>query len=229
MKKGLLFIYLCLLLSKTFVFSDIKFKNPDAVLFFVKKHLPDNPVILEAGGRYGKDTRRMKRFWPNSVIHVFEPLPSSFEKLRANTENLMGVLLYPYALSSYVGTTDFYVDSVNNGASSINKPVDFNQHEFDKEPIKIGCVTIDFWAKKNNFPTIDFMWLDMESHELYALQNALTVLDSVKAIFTEISFEPIRQGGCLYKDVKKFLEDKGFREIGKEGVSKRFGNALFMR
>ena len=32
-----------------------------------------------------------------------------------------------------------------------------------------------------------------------------------------------------YKDIKKFLQNHGFREIGKSDVSKRFANALFMR
>jgi FkbM family methyltransferase len=220
---------LILLLLFPGVINGFVFKNADHVLDYVKKYLPDNPVILEAGGRFGIDTRRMKRVWPNSVIHVFEPLPSSFETIIKNTEDLENIFLYPYALTTYVGTTDFYLNFDNNGASSIDKPVEFNRHEFEKIPMTVDCMTIDFWVKQYNCHRIDFMWLDMESHELYALQHALSILGTVKAIFTEINRELVRQGGCLYEDFKKFLEDNGFREIGFESDCGRFSNVLFMK
>lgn len=199
------------------------------MLSYVKSLLPLNPIILEAGGNCGEDTIRMKSMWPNATMHVFEPLPISFEKMMLSTKHLSLVHCYPYALTTFSGETNFYIDIPNNAASSVGYPVEWNEREFNKTPIKVPCITINQWAKLNNISKIDFMWLDMEGHELSALRHASDILKTVKVIFTEISFVPIREDSCLYKDLKNFLESEGFREIWKSSDDGTFGDALFVK
>lgn len=230
MKNNLKEVYIFLLLtmqaSCVFGFTETEVHN---ILIFVSSFTPKSPIILEAGGRFGEDTIRIKSIWPDAQIHVFEPLPSSFKKLSENTAALTGVLRYPYALSTYSGKTQFYIDPSNPGASSIGHPVEWNENEFDKTPIEVPCITLDDWAQANNIHNIDFMWLDMEGHELYALQHATSILSNVKAIYTEISYKPIRQNSCLYKDLRAFLEQNGFQEVSKATWPDLSGDALFIK
>lgn len=207
----------------------ISFKNPDQMLHFVKSYLPESPVILEAGGHFGEDTNRMKSLWPNAIMHVFEPLPSSFEIMLRDTRHLTGVVCYPYALTTYSGDINFYIDIPNNAASSIGYPVSWNAVEFNKDPIKVPCITLSDWAQQCAITHIDFMWLDMEGHELYALQNGIDILKTVRAIYTEISFAPIREGSCLHKDLKFFLESQGFHEVWRSSETGLFGDALYIK
>ena len=225
MKSMFIFIFLG---SYIQVLLAVQFKNPHEMLHYVSRFLPSSPVILEAGGNRGEDTNRMKSIWPTATMHVFEPLPSSFKVMLMNTEHLSNVFCYPYALTNYSGETNFYIDMPNNAASSIGYPVKWNEHEFDKTPINVPCTTIDEWAKLNHVDHVDFMWLDMESHELYALEHALTIMSTVKAIYTEVAYVPVRQGSCLYHDLKRFLKMHGFMEVWKSN-SGRFGNALFLK
>jgi len=221
--------FLMMACLKIFCLSAAPFSNPEGMLLFVKQFLPENPVILEAGGHHGEDTNRMKRLWPQATMHVFEPLPSSFEKLVKNTQHLSCVTCYPYALSYYVGKAPFYFNPKNDGASSIGAPVFFNEQEFEKDPLEVPCTTLNVWSGENGISKIDFMWLDMEGHELYMLQQATNILDSVKAIYTEFSFVPIRSETGLYVDLKAFLESKGFREVHRLEYGKFGGDVLFMR
>lgn len=208
--------------------SAAPFHTPEGMLQYVTQYLPANPVILEAGGHHGEDTNKLKLLWPKATIHVFEPLPSSYEKLVQNTQKLKSVFCYPYALSSHTGVTHFYFDFLNDGASSIGAPVDFNEREFKKEPLEVSCITLNEWAKRHGVSKIDFMWLDMEGHELYMLKNASTLLSSVKAIYTEFFKIPVRSDTALYTDLKQFLESQGFTEIHR--IEYGFaGDALFMR
>lgn len=213
----------------TLSFSIFSFKDNDQMLSYVKRFIPANPTILEAGGNLGEDTRRMKRIWPNATMHVFEPLPWSFRSMLHNNSDLTNVHCYEYALTNYTGTTNFYVDIPNNGSSSIGLPLDFNRSEFDLSPLQVECITLDKWAQQNNIDHIDFMWLDMESHELYALKQGLTILSTVKAIFTEVAYEPVREGSALYPELRSFLEAHGFQEVWKCKHSHRFGDALFIK
>lgn len=171
----------------------------------------------------------MKRVWPDATMHVFEPWQPSLAKLQERTKGLSSVNYYSYALTTYSGTTDFYINSCNDGACSIGAPVDYNESEFKKEPIKVVCTTFNAWAKSYGVTSVDFMWLDMEGHELYALQHATEFLSSVKAIYTEIDFVPVRKGAGLYVDLRKFLESQGFVEVWKSCSSGRFGDALFVK
>lgn len=225
----LLFFTISFQILPQVIFSPHAIDYQNDMLSYVRSFLPLDPVILEAGGNFGEDTIRMKTVWPNATMHVFEPFPSSFEKMIKNVQNLSLVSCYPYALTNFVGKTNFYSGNPNNAASSIGYPVEWNEFEFDKTPIQVPCTTINQWAKLNNISKIDFMWLDMEGHELYALQHASDILKTVKAIFTEISFEPIREGSCLYTDLKFFLKSEGFEEVWKSSEGGRFGDALFMR
>lgn len=213
----------------TLSFSILSFRDNDQMLSYVKRFIPANPTILEAGGNLGEDTRRMKRIWPNAAMHVFEPLPWSFKAMRHNNSDLTNVHYYEYALTNYSGTTNFYVDIPNNGSSSIGLPLDFNRSEFDLTPLQVECITLDKWAQQNNIDHIDFMWLDMESHELYALKNGLTILPTIKAIFTEVAYEPVREGSALYPELRAFLEANGFVEVWKCKHTHRFGDALFIK
>lgn len=206
----------------------IPFNNNDEMLNSLKSLLPENPVILEAGGNHGEDTIRMKGVWPNATMHVFEPLPISYAKLMNNTNHLQNVYRYPYALSTYDGVSNFYINIPNNGASSILYPVEWNESEFQKTPIQVQCKTINTWAKENNVTKVDFMWLDMEGFELFALQNGIDILKTVKVIFTEVAYQPVRIGCCTYWDLKSFLESHGFKEIWKTSYG-RFGDALFIK
>ncbi len=136
---------------------------------------------------------------------------------------------YPYALGKDVCTVDFYINPNNDGSCSIGKPVEFNESEFLEEPIKVNCITLDYWKNLFKIGKIDFAWLDMEGYELYALEAGMSVLKDLKVIFTEVDFVPVRVGSCNYKDLKKFLESLGFKEVWITKYSHRFGDALFVR
>jgi FkbM family methyltransferase len=220
------FLFIVIYVQNSF---SISFTNTDDMLSFAKSILPESPVLFEAGGHYGEDTYRMKDVWPNSKIYVSEPCPNSFERLIRSTKNLKDVICYPYAFTNYSGKVNFYVDLQNSGASSIDYPVWWMQHGFDKKPIEVLCSTIDAWAESNKISNIDFMWLDMEGHELCALQYAVKILKTVKAIYTEINYVPIRLNSCLYKDLRDFLELQGFCEIYKsKNESGIQGDAFFV-
>ena len=219
----------CLIATHSAYTATLSFKNSDEMLAHVKKYLPENPIVLEAGGRFGEDTVRMKSLWPNATMHVFEPLPSSFKTMLEAVNHLPDVHCYPYALTSYCGSTDFYINPENIGACSINAPVSWNENEFEKTPIKIPCTTLNEWMREQSISHIDFMWLYMEGHELYALQHGTDVLKTVTAIYTEISFVPVRISSGQYLQLKYFLLLNGFAEVWKSCSEGRYGDALFIK
>lgn len=214
-----------------FISNQISFSLGEKVPFsLLRKLLPENPVILEAGAQFGEDTQWMSELWPTGTVHAFEPLPNSFLELKKVAATHNNIYVYPLALAEKAGLASFWV---SGGASSLLPPTpSFNQDYFHADiehPITVECITLDDWASQNNINKIDFMWLDMEGNELNALKAGLNILDTVQVIYTEVNLQPFWQGSVQYEELKKFLEEKSFVEIWKDIVPHWHGNVLFVK
>ncbi len=237
-------IFLYLFLSINFLFINtseckiISFKEPRNALKIVKRYLPENPIILEAGSFDGEDTLYVAKFWPQSTIYSFEPVPQIYKKFCRNTKNCSQIKGFNIALGDSCGKKSFYVSSDKNSphipsqSSSLLPPkehLDYAPHIQFNKIIEVNCFTIDAWAAENNIKNIDLMWLDMQGNELETLQASPEILKTVKAIITEVEFVEAYEGQSLYRDVKDWLEAQGFTMIALSTTAEWFGDAIFIR
>jgi FkbM family methyltransferase len=194
--------------------------------------LPENPVILEAGAHRGKDTVEMARVWPAGTIHAFEPVPSLYKKLEYSTKNLKNVHCYQLALGDKQGTEILHVSSgASDGSSSLLPPKEhlnvFPTVYFDEE-LPVTTTTLDAWAESNNIQKIDFMWLDLQGMELNVLKSGIHILQTVTAIYSEVSGIETYKDQTLYSDLTDWLASNGFH-IEREVVENGGGNVFFIR
>jgi len=201
----------------------------EAPFDLIKRLLPENPVVIEAGAHLGEDTVIMSKLWPQGKIHAFEPSPDTYQVLQTETASYANVLTYPLALSDRNGELFFYLAG---GASSLKRPSKtFNDLYFHSDldhPIVVQAITLDDWAKAHHVDKIDFIWFDMEGNELSAFKGALEHLSQVKLIYTEVNFQKFWEEGVLYPELKAWLAGHGFREIWQESVPDWHGNVLFL-
>src|SRR5690348_5707256 len=94
-------------------------------LDYVQPFLPENSVILEAGGHYGEDTVILANRWSSATIYTFEPCPAYYKKLLFAVKNLPQIHSFPYGLYSKTGVYSFYVSKKWDGASSLLKDNNF--------------------------------------------------------------------------------------------------------
>jgi FkbM family methyltransferase len=210
------------------------------LLPLIKPYLPDTPVILEAGAFDGKDTLTLSSFWPAGSVHAFEPVPAIFDKLAANVADVPNVQCYQVALSDHTGVAPFHVSEhpkrpgMPFQAGSLLEPYERLTLSPATYPdiIQVPTITIDEWAAQNGIARIDFMWLDMQGHELPVLKAAPRILATTRVVLTEVEFVEAYKGQALYPDVKTWLEGQGFVMIARDFTDEPthfFGNALFVR
>lgn len=195
---------------------------------YIEQFLPKNPVILEAGAHIGVDTVEMAKMWPTSTIHAFEPVPKLYNQLVASTYHLSNVRCYELALSNLCGRASFYISGgAGDASSSLLKPKEHllyhPQITFD-EVIEVKTLTLDDWAEQNGVDHIDFMWLDMQGHELTMLKSSPKILSTVSVIFLEVSRSEFYQGTALFHEVNQWLSAQGFHY-----VCEIYENALYIR
>jgi len=213
-------------------------RTPTAsILDMVAPHLPDSPVILEAGAYDGKDTRLMALKWPNATIHAFEPDPQAFAKLVATTSRINNIHVYEYALGTHNGSAIFHQseDNGNTWSGSLLEPkehLNYAPTTFNTT-VQVHVKMLDTWAQEYGIDHIDFLWLDMQGFELPAMKAGPTIMNTVKVIYCEVEFVEAYAGQPLYKEVLTWLQDQGFRLIFtdfKEGDPNRWwGNILMVR
>ena len=204
----------------------------DTILDLVCQFIPLDPTILEAGANMGEDTNKMKRKWPLSRIHSFEPHPYSHWALLKNTRFLRNVTCYPMCLNDMTGVAPFFCCKEDAGSSSLLHLPEWRKAvRTDNPPILIKCITLDDWSCENGIAFVDFMWLDLEGAELKVLRGGERLLKTVKAIYVEVNFQEYRVGMVQYQEIKNFLEEHGFSQIYiTPGISYDVqANALFVR
>lgn len=206
-------------------------------------YLGKNPVIVEAGAFNGSDTLRLKKLFPEGVIHAFEPVPFLYECLVKKTKGVNGILTYAYALSNINETALMWVAHKKNKpdtpsqASSLRAPLGRLKDTAMQYPytIHVPTITLDDWANKYGIKRVDFLWLDIQGMELAVLQAAPTVMKDVSVVLIEVAFQEGYKEEPLSKEVCAWMDGQGFDPVAcdfdsaKEQVGVFFGNILFVK
>jgi len=167
-------------------------------------------VALECGALDFGDSQMLARHF--QTVLSFEANPSA--KVPPNLPS--NVIVELQALSTFTGSISFFRDENprgNSGASSLlpAKPFFLNDYIKQETEMQVPCISLEEALQKHKLAQADFFWLDMEGYELDFLRG--TRLDNVQYIYTEVNFQEFRTGGCLYADLKSYLESQGFDEV----------------
>jgi FkbM family methyltransferase len=214
--------------------------KPHEALHYSAAYLPQHPVIVEAGACTGTDTITMHAYWPGSTIHAFEPVPSLYDRLCARVRTYPSIHTYSYALSNANGTSTLYVAEKKEKpgkatqASSLRKPKErlhVSPIQFPRT-ITVETITLDTWAAHYTIAHVDFLWLDLQGHELAVLQAASLVLKTVTAVFVEVAFMEAYEGQPTMSMITDFLASHKFVLVGRDFTDQShhfFGNLLFAK
>lgn len=177
--------------------------------------LPDDPVIVEAGAHIGTDTVEMSALWPRGRIVAFEPVPDVFARLESATRTLDNVEVVCAALGEATEQMTMWLSGgASDGSSSLRAP---KQHIQEHPTVTFGAttevsvMTLEDWATQRGLDRIDFLWLDMQGHELAALKAAGDILDTVSVIVLEVFLKELYEGAPLWPEVRAWLDERGFR------------------
>ena len=158
-----------------------------------------NPrVIFDIGANNGDYSKSLLRIIPNCVIHLFEPDSKNFQALQASFSS-SDHYLNKLGVSSAHGQAILYSDQEGSGLSSLSKRrlnhfgTDFN-HE-----VAIELIRLDHYIEENKLEAIDFIKMDIEGHELAALEGIGSHIRKISCIQFEF-------GGANI-DSRTFLQD----------------------
>jgi FkbM family methyltransferase len=177
----------------------------------IHRALSRRPALaVDIGANVGDFTAELRRRNPELEIHAFEPSGVNLEKLKVRFSHDPRVIVCSKAVSNSTGGATLYSNASGSGLSSLTRRrLDHLDIAFDVME-KVTTVRFeDYWEEKLGKRCIDIVKMDIEGHELEALQGFGDAMRSVRVLQFEF-------GGCnvdtrtFFRDFWYFFADKGF-------------------
>jgi FkbM family methyltransferase len=144
-------------------------------------------LVIDIGAHVGRHAIPLaKKVGVEGVLYAFEPIPQIRMQLNENiiSSGLNNVVVYPFALSSAQGVSDFnYIPNLP-GESGIKKRHIYNSNPGEILIIQVGIFRLDNLVPLKN--KISFIKIDVEGAELDVLRGAKDLLKSSRPI---VAFE----------------------------------------
>ncbi|MDA9281278.1 FkbM family methyltransferase [Pseudomonadales bacterium] len=167
----------------------------------VHKLLGKNPTLaIDIGGNVGEYTAEIRRRNPNAEIHTFEPSVTNVQKLNQRFVNDEKITILPFAVSDNAGSATLFANEAGSGLGSLTQRrlehfnIDFNVKE-SVDTIRFE----DYWHSNLNNRNLDIVKIDIEGHELSALNGFGKAIFSTNVIQFEF-------GGCNI-DTRTYFQD----------------------
>lgn len=169
--------------------------------------------ILDVGAYDGKTALFFHHFFPEAIIHAYEPNPEAAHVLRQNVSGVANIHFHSEALSDKNGMMPFYVTH-NKVSSSLNK---INTHSPGAEGtlseqlkiervLDIPLLTLDSCG----YNDILILKLDTQGNEVRVLNGGISTLRKTSIVITEMSVHQLYQEGCTYSETDAVLRENGF-------------------
>jgi len=189
-------------------------------------------IIFDVGANIGQTAASYRTLFPQAQIFSFEPDPETFKKLEAAFAGDSHVSPIPFALSDRQARIPMNIME-HSVVNSILQPIgDWAKTE---KVIEVQTTTVDLFCRERGIEQIDILKVDAQGAELAIFHGAIETFQKrgVRAVFTEIYFDPVYSGMALFGDLDGELRNHGFRLHGIYSLTAGtdghldFGNALY--
>ena len=194
--------------------------------------------VVQVGANVGQELGAFEHYGIDWAIMI-EPLDEHYRKLWKRTRHVPHFIAVQALCSSLEGVEyEFQISSNNGESSSLLAPArHLIEHPKVNFPtsIKLVSTTVDAIVGRTlaqhpelSWPQLDTLFIDVQGAELKVLMGAATLLQHVRQIHTEVSYD-LYEGGATLEDLQAFLGGFGFRlnyiDLNRHG----WGDALFLK
>jgi FkbM family methyltransferase len=170
-------------------------------------------TIIDVGANVGQFAIASAKFFPNTSVHSFEPLPDCVALLQKNVKRLNNIKVYPFALGDAEAEVEFHVNE-HSHSSSILPLADSHRKAFpdaqEKETISVKVSTLDDVFNSIELKSPILLKLDVQGYEAQTLHGGLKTLQRVDYVILEASFKPMYEGEMVFMDIVRLMEEYGF-------------------
>lgn len=191
--------------------GDFKISGELYVLKYIcKKFYNEKSLILfDVGGNVGNYSKALSHFFnSNATIHSFEPSKKTYEIFLEKTKNIKHIIPNNLGFSDIENYQLLYTNGDGSVYASIyQRNIEHFGVSLDKSE-KIKLSTIDAYCQINHIERIHFLKLDIEGHELKALNGAIRMIKGKRIDIIQFEFGDCNIDSRTYfKDFFYLLKD----------------------
>ena len=180
-------------------------------VYLLRYLLRPGMVVIDAGANVGQHTLiAAGEVGPGGEVHAFEPVPKNFRRLVAHvSENGLAAMVRTNMMALWhqaeTVRLNLASDKANDGGYTIGVP----SEAVDSVPCP--CVRIDDYVAENKLVRVDFVKMDIEGAEWFALRGATAVLARWRpTMLMEINRLACRGLGYEPERIWEFLKPYGY-------------------
>ncbi|HVA96930.1 MAG TPA: FkbM family methyltransferase [Candidatus Acidoferrales bacterium] len=175
----------------------------------IKRKIKKGDIVVDIGAHIGYYTLIAASIvGDKGKVYAFEPDPSNFHLLKKNinVNGYTNVVTVNKAVSNKNGNKRLYLNDENRGDHRVFDSGD------KRKSIAIAVVTLDDFFKDKK-ETIDFMKMDIQGSEVFAMKGARKIVDKSKKIKFITEFMPFEldQSGSSAEEYLRLLKNNKFK------------------
>ncbi|WP_083672127.1 FkbM family methyltransferase [Sphingomonas montana] len=172
---------------------------------------PD-PVILDIGANKGEWSASIDRRLRGATYHLFEIAPYCFDPIAERMVRLERATHHRLAVSDRNGEALFHLPRVFSGLGSLHRRVDAGIRQLDYDDVVVRTVTLDSFAETAGIGEIALAKMDIEGHELFALQGASGLLQAQRIRALTFEFGSVNVNSrTFFRDIWEYLTGYGYQ------------------
>jgi len=157
----------------------VSFKND------IRKFFPnwEPNTIFDIGANIGQTALTYHKLWPKAKIYSFEPIPSTYKKLKENTNNNGRISPYQLAFGSKEGNV-----IMNEGKNSLLSSIEDISDQDIKNKIEVDITTINSFCTAKKIRKINLLKIDTEGHDLEVVKGGGSMCENSNIDFMLLEF-----------------------------------------
>jgi len=189
--------------------------------------------IVQIGAHKGQEVEQFLRLKPNKIL-LIEAIPYLADELREKFSANSKIKVISCAISDYNGKAKFNIIADDGRCSSLfNLKAHLKLYPDIKktDEIDVECKRLDTLLEEiNETPQhYNYLNMDVQGAEYFALQGAANLLKHIDAIYTEISYVELYENYVLEPQLTEFLKKNGFEKKEESLLRPVWGDAFYVR
>ena len=205
--------------------------------------IPDrNPIILDVGANVGGTIQEFKGFWPEAIIHAFEPQEECWSDLESVKSAFPSgdIVINRTAVGNVFSEgLVFFTHDMSKGTSGFNKinlgsldSVHLKQlQESDHQKVsdyektlnherRVPVIRLDKYMSSHAIDRANLLKIDTQGYEPEVLEGLGDRLRDVDVVLTELMFFDYYERSLSFSDIERFLLPAGFHLYDISHISK---------